>query len=95
MYLRRLRTLTDKLVDHPATPIAECSYKRRIAELSSLMATDVELDCRKCGTKPNPLTALPHDSEVSKSQETLPMPTMTTSRLSTEMVSQWTSLAGS
>ena len=44
MYLRRLRTLMDELLDPPGTPDVNCHYEQHIAELVALMVPDVALD---------------------------------------------------
>lgn len=50
MYLRRLRTLMDELLQNTNTPPAELKYERRIHELSTLIAPDVSLDFAKWPT---------------------------------------------
>ncbi len=49
MYLRRLRTLMDRLLNDPSTAISERYYERRIDELQSQMTVEVELDHGKWG----------------------------------------------
>jgi hypothetical protein len=47
MYLRRLRTLMDELLQPPGTPVQELHYERRIQELSEQMRADVALDAAR------------------------------------------------
>jgi hypothetical protein len=47
MYLRRLRTLMDELLQPPGTPPAELYYEQRIDELLAQMEPDVALDAAK------------------------------------------------
>ncbi|MFC2030359.1 CotH kinase family protein [Chloroflexota bacterium] len=47
MYLRRLRTLMDELLQPPDTPEAERHYERRIDQLVAQMQPDVALDAAK------------------------------------------------
>ncbi|MHC4717797.1 MAG: lamin tail domain-containing protein, partial [Planctomycetota bacterium] len=47
MYLRRVRTLMDELLQAPATPAAELKYENRIDELVALMGADVDLDAAR------------------------------------------------
>ncbi|MFC2030354.1 CotH kinase family protein [Chloroflexota bacterium] len=47
MYLRRLRTLMDELLQPPDTPEAERHYERRIDQLFAQMQPDVALDAAK------------------------------------------------
>ena len=47
MYLRRLRTLMDDLIQPPGTPAAELKFEKRCEELYNLMAPDVILDRAK------------------------------------------------
>jgi hypothetical protein len=44
MYLRRLRTVMDELLQSPATPAVDLRYEQRIDELFSQMESDVALD---------------------------------------------------
>ena len=53
MYLRRLRTLMDELLQTPETPAAERVLENRIEELHDLMAPDVA-DDRAIWANPNP-----------------------------------------
>lgn len=50
MYLRRVRTLMDTLLQSPTTPSSELRMERRIAELELLMAPDATLDYAKWPT---------------------------------------------
>jgi len=47
MYLRRLRTLMDELLQPPDTPLQELGYERRVDELIALLGPDVELDAER------------------------------------------------
>jgi hypothetical protein len=47
MYLRRLRTLMDELLQAPGTPREELYYERRIDELVAQMSADVALDAAR------------------------------------------------
>ncbi|HLO39899.1 MAG TPA: CotH kinase family protein [Phycisphaerales bacterium] len=49
MYLRRLRTLMDELLQAPGTPMAQRVLENRINELQSLCGPDVALDRAKWG----------------------------------------------
>jgi hypothetical protein len=49
MFLRRLRTLMDQMLQAPETPADALLYERRIDALHELMAPDVALDRRKWG----------------------------------------------
>ena len=49
MYLRRLRTLMDQLLQTNGTPAAELRYESRIAQLRGEIAPDVELDRARWG----------------------------------------------
>ncbi|MBN2023480.1 MAG: lamin tail domain-containing protein [Pirellulales bacterium] len=49
MYLRRLRTLMDELLQPPGTPSGELLFEQRINELYTKMASDVALDRAKWG----------------------------------------------
>ena len=44
MYLRRLRTLMDELLQPPGTPAAQLRYEKRIHELTAQMEPDAKLD---------------------------------------------------
>jgi hypothetical protein len=50
MYLRRIRTLMDELMQPPGTPAAELKYERRIRELYSQIGPDAALDYAKWST---------------------------------------------
>ncbi|HMJ90477.1 MAG TPA: CotH kinase family protein, partial [Candidatus Acidoferrum sp.] len=50
MYLRRLRTLMEELMQPPGTPAAEGKFEQRIDQLTSLIAPDAALDLAKWGT---------------------------------------------
>jgi hypothetical protein len=47
MYLRRLRTLMDKLLQPPGTPTDQLWYEQRIEELEALMQPDITLDAAR------------------------------------------------
>lgn len=49
MYLRRLRTVMDEILEPASTPLAERKLESRIDELVALMAPDVALDRAKWG----------------------------------------------
>jgi hypothetical protein len=49
MYMRRLRTLMDELLQPPGTPATELHYERRIDELAAQIQPDVSLDAAKWG----------------------------------------------
>ncbi|MEE2888128.1 MAG: CotH kinase family protein [Planctomycetota bacterium] len=49
MYLRRLRTLMDKLLNESSTPVSQRYYESRIATLQALMAQDVAVDRARWG----------------------------------------------
>ena len=49
MYLRRLRSLMDQLLNAPGTPVAERYFEDRIDELVALLSTDVLADRAKWG----------------------------------------------
>lgn len=49
LYLRRLRTLMDELLQAPGTPAADLRYENRIEDLYDQMAADVALDAQKWG----------------------------------------------
>lgn len=49
MYLRRLRTLMDKLLNESSTPINQRYYESRIATLQALMSQDVAVDRSRWG----------------------------------------------
>ncbi|PYI81548.1 MAG: hypothetical protein DME26_19790 [Verrucomicrobia bacterium] len=50
MYLRRLRSLMDDLLQPTNTPPSDLKYERRINELASLLAPDAALDLAKWST---------------------------------------------
>ncbi len=50
MYVRRLRTLMDELIQPPDTPVAELRLEQRIRELSTLLEPDAALDLQKWST---------------------------------------------
>lgn len=50
MYLRRLRTLADDLLQPPGTPVAQRKFETRIDQLVPLLAPDAALDLTKWGT---------------------------------------------
>ncbi len=52
MYLRRLRTLMDNLLQPPGTPLAQQRYEKRIQSLYTNMLADVVLDRAKWGAYP-------------------------------------------
>ncbi|HBO45619.1 MAG TPA: hypothetical protein DD670_17170 [Planctomycetaceae bacterium] len=61
MYLRRLRTLMDELLQTSATPYAERYYEQRIDELYAQMQPDTDLDYAKWsqyGTPQTQITAI-------------------------------------
>ena len=49
MYLRRLRTVMDELLQEPGTPAAQLRYEQRLDQLELEMAADVALDKAKWG----------------------------------------------
>ncbi|HTD65020.1 MAG TPA: lamin tail domain-containing protein [Candidatus Limnocylindria bacterium] len=50
MYLRRLRTLLDEVMQPTNTPPSELKYEKQIDELASKMIADATLDLKKWGT---------------------------------------------
>lgn len=56
MYLRRVRTLADELLQPPGTPPGELRFERRLAELERLMGPDAELDNERWPTWGEPQT---------------------------------------
>ncbi len=50
MYLRRVRTLMDELLQTNGTPAAQLHYEKRIDELTPILAPDAALDLAKWGT---------------------------------------------
>ena len=50
MYLRRVRTLMDELLQPPSTPAAELKYEKRIRELYAEIGPDAQLDFAKWPT---------------------------------------------
>jgi len=50
MYLRRIRTLMDELLEPPGTPAQDLHYEPRIAELAAQIAPDAALDAAKWGS---------------------------------------------
>lgn len=44
MYLRRLRSLMDELLDAPGTPLSQRYYERRISQLVPFLKPDLDLD---------------------------------------------------
>ncbi|MGV3774699.1 MAG: CotH kinase family protein [Verrucomicrobiales bacterium] len=50
MYLRRVRTLMEELLQAPGTPAAELKYEKRIRELYELIGPDAALDFEKWTT---------------------------------------------
>jgi hypothetical protein len=49
MYLRRLRSLMDELLQPPGTPANELKYERRIDEMTDLIRSDAALDLARWG----------------------------------------------
>jgi hypothetical protein len=57
MYLRRLRTLMDEILQPPGTPPEELKFERRIDEMVQSLASDAQLDFDKWGSwKTDPVT---------------------------------------
>ncbi len=50
MYLRRLRTLMEELIQPPGTPTAQGKFEKRFDELAAQIAPDAALDLAKWGT---------------------------------------------
>jgi hypothetical protein len=50
MYLRRIRSLMDNILQAPTTPLAERKYEKRIDELFTMINADNDLDLAKWGT---------------------------------------------
>lgn len=50
MYLRRVRTLMEELLQPPGTPASEGRFEKRIDELTAMIAPDAALDLARWGT---------------------------------------------
>ncbi len=47
MFLRRLRSLMDKIMQAPDSPVEQLYYENRIAEISRRMAKDLDMDAKR------------------------------------------------
>jgi hypothetical protein len=65
MYLRRVRTLQDQLLQTNGTPVAQLNFERQIDYWTSVMAADGALDLAKWGSWGGSLTGNPGDGGQS------------------------------
>lgn len=99
MYLRRIRTLMDELLQPPGTPIGTGYFAERIEELKGLLGYDnysTQQFNPPSGSPPNP--ALPHDANLDRNRwgvwgtDQDPSPTVSTQEWTTQvqrLIDEW------